>query len=127
METLVLHGISNALGPSRVDFLPDSDRAVLTIIRPARLGRTAQSFGQNNVRVFSLAAPVELIIAYCTGDWIMYLAIWCIVYWRLAMNHGGIALLLLVDGLVLSLYPLQLKQGYSPFYFVLPISAGRFC
>eukprot|EP00579_Thalassiosira_antarctica_P006278 CAMPEP_0201900610 /NCGR_PEP_ID=MMETSP0902-20130614/52702_1 /ASSEMBLY_ACC=CAM_ASM_000551 /TAXON_ID=420261 /ORGANISM="Thalassiosira antarctica, Strain CCMP982" /LENGTH=110 /DNA_ID=CAMNT_0048434337 /DNA_START=152 /DNA_END=481 /DNA_ORIENTATION=+ len=68
VETLVLHDISNALGPSRVDFLPDSGRAVVTIISPAR-ENGAQSFGQNNVRVFSPAAPVELIIAYCTRDW----------------------------------------------------------
>jgi len=65
--------------------------------------------------LFSLAAPVELII--------------CILYWGLdyvpgksvnlllVMNHGGIALLLLVDGFILSSYPLQLKQGIFTIMF----------
>ena len=65
--------------------------------------------------LFSLAAPVELII--------------CILYWGLdyvpgksvdlllVMNHGGIALLLLVDGFILSSYPVQLKQGIFTIIF----------
>ena len=36
VEALVLRGISNVLGPSRVNFLPDIDRVVLNIISLVR-------------------------------------------------------------------------------------------
>jgi len=58
--------------------------------------------------LFSLAAPVELII--CILYWGLDYSPGHPVHYYLVMNHGGIALLLMLDGFLLSSIPLQLKQ-----------------
>lgn len=58
--------------------------------------------------LFSLAAPVELII--CILYWGLDYSPGQPVHYYLVMTHGGIALLLMVDGFILSSFPLQLKQ-----------------
>ena len=58
--------------------------------------------------LFSLAAPVELIV--CILYWGLDYSPGHPVHYYLVMNHGGIALMLMVDGFLLSSFPLQLKQ-----------------
>ena len=73
-----------------------------------RSGESCSLFVRITWGLFSLAAPVELII--CILYWGLDYSPGHPVHYYLVMNHGGIALLLMVDGFLLSSFPLQLKQ-----------------
>lgn len=73
-----------------------------------RSGELCALFVRITWGLFSLAAPVELVI--CILYWGLDYSPGHPVHYYLVMNHGGIALLLMVDGFLLSSFPLQLKQ-----------------
>ena len=73
-----------------------------------RSGESCSLFVRITWGLFSLAAPVELII--CILYWGLDYSPGNPVHYHLIYNHGGVALLLMVDGFLFSAFPLQLKQ-----------------
>ena len=78
------------------------------LYQPLGSGKQCSRFVRTTWALFSLAAPVELII--CILYWGLEYTPGHSVHYYLVVNHGGIALLLMVDGFLLSSFPLQLKQ-----------------